>query len=318
MARVAPLGRIRGRMAAAWAWARAVVERYRIRFPWFDHLLRAVQRYQVQSGDRLAGAVTYFAFLSFFPLIALAFAVLGFVAADDPRVLTVLTQAINEQLPGLGDRLELETIAATRTSVGIIGLLGLLYAGLRAVEALRESLYEIWMTGERPGNYVLARLRDLAALVLIGVTMMVSALTGTFATRATQTVAGWVGLAGSGPGAFAVGAAGIAVSLAADTLVLVIVLRWLGRAPRSFRAVLRAALAGAIGFGLLKQLATLLLASTMANPVYGTVAVVVGLLVWINISVRLLLYVAAWTATAEMGPPPAPTPVPSSSPGTRA
>ncbi len=305
------LGRIRRRFGAALRFARGAVEHNRIRFGWFDHLIRAVQRYQVQSGDRLAGAVTYFAFLSFFPLIALAFAAFGFVVAGDPRVLAALTQAINEQLPGLADQLRLEEIAAARTSVGIIGLLGLLYAGLGAVEALRDALREIWMTGEQPLNYFLARLRDLVALVLIGVTMIASTLTGTFATQATGTVAGWLGLAGSGLEVAVVRAAGLAVSVAADTLVFVIILGWLGRAPRPLRVILRGALAGAIGFGLLKQLATLVLASTMGNPVYGTVAVVVGLLVWINFSARLLLYVAAWTATSEMGPPPQPTPVPS-------
>jgi membrane protein len=78
--------------------------------------------------------------------------------------------------------------------------------------------------------------------------------------------------------------------------------------------VLKGALLGAIGFAALKQLATLLLSGTLRNPVYGTFTVIVGLLVWINISVRLILYVAAWTATAEMGPPPEPTPIPSGGP----
>src|SRR5690606_40397719 len=39
-------------------------------------------------------------------------------------------------------------------------------------------------------------------------------------------------------------------------------------------------------------------------------AVVVGLLLWINLSARVVLYAAAWTATAMLGPPPTPTPAP--------
>jgi membrane protein len=36
----------------------------------------------------------------------------------------------------------------------------------------------------------------------------------------------------------------------------------------------------------------------------------VGLLIWINFSARVVMYTAAWTATASLGPPPEPTPVP--------
>src|SRR3954463_8089710 len=93
--RLVDAGRARGR---------AVLELERIRFRWLDHLVRTVQRYPVQKGDRLAGAITYFAFLSFFPLIALGFAVSGYVEA----LRTILTEAITGQLPGLARQLDID------------------------------------------------------------------------------------------------------------------------------------------------------------------------------------------------------------------
>jgi membrane protein len=47
------------------------LNRERERYPWFDHLARAGGRYQALSGDRVAAGLTYYAFLSFFPLLAL-------------------------------------------------------------------------------------------------------------------------------------------------------------------------------------------------------------------------------------------------------
>lgn len=304
------LAAVRRWIAAAREWGRGVVERTRIRFHWLDHLIRTVQRYQVQRGDRLAGAVTYFTFLSFFPIIALAFAVVGFFLTIRPDALQTLSAAIDTQLPGLADKLRLDQIAGARVQAGVIGLLGLLYAGLGAVSALRDALREIWLSRKPKPGFVTAKLRDLVALVLIGLTLVVSVVVGGFATTASGTVARRLGLAGS---AFEVGvvrAVGILVALAADMLVFVIILGWLAKPAESRRTVLKGALLGAIGFAVLKQLAALLLAGTMGNPVYATVAVVVGLLVWINLATRLVLYVAAWTATAELGPPPEPTPVP--------
>src|SRR5262245_42261456 len=102
---MALLDRVRRRVELGRARGRDLIEHGRIRFGWFDHLLRTFQRYQVRRGNLLAGSVTYYAFLSFFPLVALAFAVFGYVVAFRPDALDTLVRAINEQLPGLADRL---------------------------------------------------------------------------------------------------------------------------------------------------------------------------------------------------------------------
>lgn len=282
----------------------------RIRWHWLDHLFRTFQRYQVQSGDRLAGAVSYFAFLSFFPIIALAFAVFGYFLSARPGATKALQTAINQYLPGLAERLPIQQIADSRTSAGIIGLLGLLYAGLGAIDALRGALREISMTTEAPLNFFLAKLRDLAALVVVGTTMVASVLVAGFATQASGVVAGWLGLSGSFVATATIWLAGLAVSVLTDVVVFLVILRGLGRSRQPLRVLLRGALLGAAGFALLKQLAALILSGTLNNPVYGVFAVVVGLLVWINFSARVIMYAAAWTATASLGPPPDPTPVP--------
>jgi membrane protein len=48
----------------------------------------------------------------------------------------------------------------------------------------------------------------------------------------------------------------------------------------------------------LKRVGALYIERTTENPLYGSFAVIVGLLVWINIVSRMLLIVAAWTVTA--------------------
>jgi membrane protein len=62
--------------------------------------------------------------------------------------------------------------------------------------------------------------------------------------------------------------------------------------------VLRAALLGAAGIEVFKLLGTWLVGKTTSNPMYGTFAVLVGLLIWINIVMRWTLFAAAWAVTA--------------------
>ncbi|MFD1542313.1 YihY/virulence factor BrkB family protein [Nonomuraea guangzhouensis] len=305
------LAKVMARVESAKARGGRIVESWRIRRPWLDHLMRTVQRYQLRFGDRLAGAVTYFAFLSFFPLVALAYAVFGYVLSNDTNAIRALEKAIKEQLPGLADQIDLQAIAGARATAGIIGLAGLLYAGMGAVDALRGALAEMSMTTAPPLNFFVGKLRDLISLLMLGVTMVVSVLVGGAATQATTNVATTLGLGSAPVTTGTLWLVGLVASVAADWLLFLIVLGWVGRTTQPFRVLAQGALLGAIGFGLLKQVASLLLALTLANPIYGAFAVMVGLLVWINLSARLVLYVAAWTATAGLNPPPSPSPIPS-------
>jgi membrane protein len=62
----------------------------------------------------------------------------------------------------------------------------------------------------------------------------------------------------------------------------------------------------AVAFEALKLVATYLLGRVTENPLYATFGVVVGLLVWINLNSRLLVFAAAWTATQPYSLVPAP------------
>ena len=50
------------------------LEALRRRRPFVDHVLRMQEHYSAVKAGQQAGAVTYFGFLSFFPILALAFA----------------------------------------------------------------------------------------------------------------------------------------------------------------------------------------------------------------------------------------------------
>jgi membrane protein len=302
------------RIESARNWGRAKLDHWRIQKPWLDHLVRTVRRYQVQNGDRLAGAVTYFAFLSFFPLLALAYAVLGYtlVASDETR--KALENAIADRLPGIASDLNISAIAGAKTTAGIIGLLGLLYAGLGALDALRGALREMSMTTAPPPNYFLGKLRDLASIVLLGVTLITSVIVAGAATTVTDTALDFIFGSESLLSSLGLRIAVVVASVVADWLLFVILLGWVARPTQPFRVIAEGALLGAFGFGLLKQAATLLLSTTLHNPLYGTFAAIVGLLIWMNLSARLVLYVAAWTATSGLGPPPSPTPIPGGGP----
>ncbi|HYH35375.1 MAG TPA: YihY/virulence factor BrkB family protein, partial [Nocardioides sp.] len=77
------------------------VRRLRRRRPIVDHAIRTVRHYSKVNGNLQAGAVTYFAFLSFFPVLALGFFVVGQVARIYGNADEALATALEQLLPGI-------------------------------------------------------------------------------------------------------------------------------------------------------------------------------------------------------------------------
>src|SRR4051812_23214677 len=92
------------------------------RWPLLGHVLRMNKHYGKVRGASLAGAVTYFGFLSFFPLIALAFSVVGFIA-DDPQARANIQDALEDAFPSLigtgPGQIDVEAIANAKVGAGI-------------------------------------------------------------------------------------------------------------------------------------------------------------------------------------------------------
>ncbi len=284
------------------AKAKSAVNRLRRARPSLDHLIRAYSRYTADTGDRLAAALTYFGFLSFFPLVALAFSVLGFVVHNDPALQAKVTANISSYLPGLvGTRpgqLNLQTIANARAGAGIAGLVGLLLAGLGWVDALREAIRSIWHQKVKAGNFLTRKLLDTGILAGLGLTLVISLAVSGLAAAATRLLLDAVGIEKTLGARVFTSALGIALGLLADTALFLYLFLGLPRVQTPWRRVIKGAVFAAVGFESIKVLGAFYIKRTTGNPLYGTFAVVIGLLIWINLVSRFLLFCAAWTVTA--------------------
>jgi len=287
---------IRGAFRATWRGVSGGVSTTRRRVPVLDHAIRAYGRYTTDGGDRLAAGVTYFAFLSFFPIIALVYAAIGFVVDAYPDAKQEIVKQINGYLPGLADKLNVANLGSAKFGVGLIGLVALLLAGVACVSALRDAIRLMWHQSTDAGNLITRRLRDISVLLGLGLLGLVSLALTSVATSANGVLLRVTGLEGSSAAAWLAGLLGFALALIADTMVF-LYLFWRLPKETNRRAVVRAALLGAVGLELFKLAGTWLVGKTTGNPVYGTFAVIVGLLIWINILMRWILFAAAWAVT---------------------
>ncbi|GAA1541975.1 inner membrane protein YhjD [Actinomadura kijaniata] len=293
---------VQRRFESADAAVRTRLRRARARWRWFDHLARAYERYRDRRGDRLAAALTSYGFLSFFPLLALAYALLGYLVGVSDLAREYLVTAINDMLPGLSDRLQISEVVRSKTAAGLIGTVGLLLTGLGWVQVLRESLRDIWGNDPRPegANFLVMRLLDAAVLVFLGVMLILGSAATAVAGSTAHTVLGWFGMDDVSGAGTALRLLSLGVAVFFNTWIFLVLFSRLTGTRAPWRRIYKGALLGAVGFEALKQVASFLLGRTVDNPLYASFAVLVGLMVWINLVSRYLFYVAAWTATRSV------------------
>jgi membrane protein len=279
-----------------------ILDRLRARFGWFDHAMRANDRFEESKGNFFAAGLTYYTIFALFPLLMVAFSVGGFLLSRRPDVLTGIDNKVRAAVPGaLGQQVvELMNSAIdARASVGAIGLAAAAWVGLNWMTNLRVALSEMWRQGEGSRGYIRTKFSDLAAIVSSFVAILATLALSALADAAPMgKVLGWLGI----HNAPVLDAILRAVSMLVSVLLSWLVFSWmiarLPREPVSFASSVRAALLAAIGFELFKLVASIYLKSVLRSPAGATFGPVLGLMVFAYITARLLLFATAWAATS--------------------
>lgn len=282
----------------------ARVERVRERYPLVDHLVRMVRHYSAVDGNAQAGAVTYFGFLSFFPILALGFFFVGLLAHIYPDLRSEIAVEVENLLPGMigndEGEIPLSTFEDYGGRVGILGLLGVLYSGLGWLSGMRSALEVMFVLPRREQpNFVFGKLRDLGTLGVIGVTLIVSVVLTGFITGFSERILGWMGVDAGNPLPSAVlWLIGHGLGVVASVALLLAMFRLLAHPHLPRHALLTGSLLGALGFEVLKSLAGTLIGLTKGQPAFQAFGVTLILVIWINYFSRLVMYAAAWAHTS--------------------
>lgn len=277
--------------------------RQRAARPWLDHLVRTGERYQGQRGDFYAAGITYFTVLALFPLLMVAFSVAGFVLVRDPELLDRIRDEITDAVPGpMGSTVKdlIDSAINSRATVGVIGLLGAAYSGLGWMANLRAALTEQWEQKSPKPNFLVTKVHDLGALVGLALAMVislgVSALgSGTLGKR----VIGWLGLEHVMGMGTLLTVVTVLVGIGATWAVFTWMIARLPREPVGIRSAMRGALIAAVAFEIFKRVAVFYLQKVVSGPAGVAFGPIIGLMVFANITARIVLLATAFAATSK-------------------
>jgi membrane protein len=279
--------------------------RARGRYPLLDHLVVTVQHYGSTQGAANAGNITYFGFLSFFPLLAIAFAVVGVVSQVYPDAQEQLETALRDVFPGIignGDgQISLTTFQDAAGAAGLVGVVGLLYSGLNWLSAMRQGLEHVFdLEPVETASFVGGKLRDLVTLGAVGVVLILSVAISTTVTGFSDDLRRAVQLDEVPGTGILVGAVGVLVGVAASTVLFMAIFKLLADPDVPLGALRRGAMFSAIGFEALKLLATYLLASAAQSPAAAVFGTALVLVVWIHYFAVVTLMGASWAETSPL------------------
>jgi YihY family inner membrane protein len=250
-------------------------------------------RYGQDGGGHLAASLTYFGFLSLFPLLLLAMAAVGFLLAGDRQAQQEWAQRISASIPGLGPLIgdNIRALVERRGGAGVIGFVGLVWAGTGLTNAAGYALSRIFRHAEVQG-LVRKTLWSLSATAGLGSVALAAA-------AVSATVAGITAVGTAGLG---LAAAAFILSLVLDVGLFLVSYRVLTAANGPpLRSLWPGAFVAGAGWTVLKVTGGWYATRTIANAseVYGTFGSVVGILALLYLAARLFLYGAELIAVLE-------------------
>jgi YihY family inner membrane protein len=242
--------------------------------------LAVVKKFGDDSAGNLAAVIAWSAMLAVFPLLLLLITVLGIVLRNDESLQHRILQSALVEFPVIGQQLQMNINSLNRSGIGlIVGLVGT-FLGTRGVaNALQNALNTVWgIPRERQPGFPWNAMRSLAIVLVLGIGLIV-----------TATLSGF----GGGTGAIGAGLriAAIAVAFALNVVVFSVVFR-LAVVEIAWKDLWLGAFLTALGWEALLTVGGYLIAHDVKNmsAVYGTFALVLGLMSWLYLQAEITLY----------------------------
>ena len=238
-----------------------------------------IKKFQDDQAGQLAALLSYYGFVSLFPLLLVFVTILGFVLQGDPGLQQKILNGTLGQFPLLSDQLKLHLKGSPVALV--IGIVLSLLAGLGIMGATQHAMDRIWAVPfKERSNFLTSRLRSLAMLAILGTLAIASTV-----------AAGFVGAASHGTLAVI---CGVVVAFAFNMILFGIAFKLLTSADPSWRELAPGILTATVLWQLLQHLGGYYVDHTLkrTGPLYGVFALVLGLLAWLYLGAQMTIFAA--------------------------
>jgi membrane protein len=241
--------------------------------------LGVVKKFGDDEGGSLVSLIAYRAFFSLFPLLLLMTTILGYVLAGNEELREEVVSGTLSQFPIIGNQLKGGTLTGSGIALAV-GIVGSVLAGISVIMETETTFDRCWgvpKTGKR--GFVGSRLRAIMLLLVLGGLAVVSTVVS--------------GLASGGADFLGAGGkvAGLAIATLLNLFVFGAVFRLLTADTVETRSLIPGVVVATIGWEVLQVIGGWYISHEVrsASAVYGTFALVIGLLAWIHLGATFVV-----------------------------
>jgi YihY family inner membrane protein len=254
------------------------LDRAQQRRAWASYPYAVVKKYQEDNGANLAALLTYYAFLSVFPLLLVFTSLLGYALRDNHSLQQRLLHSALVEFPVIGTQLRTNGLRGHWYVLAISVLISLW--GARGVAiAIQNAMNTVWNVpyAQRP-NFLTASIRGIPLLISVGAAVLITGL-----------------LSGIGSATSELGLLVRSLAFLASAVISIGIFLFAFRLATArdvpLRDFGRAACISAVVWQALLATGTLLVAHQVrhAQALYSTFGVVIGLLAWLHLQAQLTL-----------------------------
>jgi YihY family inner membrane protein len=244
--------------------------------------IAVIRRFGEDNAGHQAALITYYGFLSLFPLLLVAASIVGLLASGDHQLQNSITHGLNTYIPVIGDQLTRNIQASTKSGLAlVVGLILTFYGARGGADAFYNAMTHVWRIKktDKPGfpkSFIISVYMTLVGSLGLGTAAAMSAYAGGLGRSFVFKI----------------------LSMLTGLIVLTPMFYYLLRVsiPRQYASVkdLRLmALLASIGIVVVQGMGSYLVVNQLhtLSPLYGTFALVLGLLFWIYLQATIVMYV---------------------------
>lgn len=251
------------------------LDRRQQRSPRLSFVAAVIKKFGDDQGGQLAALISYYGFVSLFPLLLVFVTVLGFVLNHTER--EEIVKGALGQFPIVSSTLKPASLKGSPAAL-VIGIVGALLSGLGIMSATQTAFDRIWAVPfkHRP-NFIFSRLRSLAMLALLGGLSIVSTVVG--------------GFVGTGSHSAPAVVAGVVLAFALNMALFMLAFKLLTAEELGWRTVLPGVVIASVLWQLLQHLGGFYIDHELKHTkaIYASFAVVLGLLAWLYLGAQLVM-----------------------------
>jgi YihY family inner membrane protein len=240
-----------------------------------------VKKYGDDEAGNRGALITYYGFLSIFPLLLVLTTILHIILRSEGELRERIMSSLDQYFPAFGNQLQSNINTFNKAGLALaVGIAVTLYGARGGAETFRKALNHIWeIPRQQRGGFPVTLVRSFSMIFVTGLGLIMATILSSFATSL-----------GHSP-AFSI----LAVVISTFILFLMFLILFnlaISTSKISYRDFLVGAILAAVGIQILQTFGGFIITNQLKDlrSLYGAFALVLGTLFWIYLQVQVILY----------------------------